>query len=149
MQPIWLLTYYNATNQGNLASINSVGACNPGYNPNLNSSHLIGATSAGFQRNSNFQNLNSQKQLPSATSPNFSTNSSQPYTPRLSETEKQNRRDKGLCFRCGEKFTPGHRCRSSTLQKMEITDDTAKTLEFSEPEQLANTNLAEISLFPP
>lgn len=36
------------------------------------------------------------------------------------ETERQIRRDKGLCFRCGEKFAPGHRCKPSTFSLLEM-----------------------------
>ncbi|CAN1132673.1 hypothetical protein LINPERPRIM_LOCUS30204 [Linum perenne] len=36
-----------------------------------------------------------------------------------SESVKQARRDKGLCFRCGDKFTPGHRCNSATFSMMQ------------------------------
>ncbi|GKB77673.1 ankyrin repeat-containing protein [Tanacetum coccineum] len=35
---------------------------------------------------------------------------------RMIESEIKDRRAKGLCFRCEEKYTPGHRCASSTLQ---------------------------------
>ncbi|GKE31922.1 ankyrin repeat-containing protein, partial [Tanacetum coccineum] len=35
---------------------------------------------------------------------------------RMTESEIQDRKAKGLCFRCEEKYTPGHRCASRTLQ---------------------------------
>nr|GEV13468.1 hypothetical protein [Tanacetum cinerariifolium] len=41
---------------------------------------------------------------------------------RMTESELEERRAKGLCFRCEEKFKPGHRCTSYTLQVM-IVDD--------------------------
>ena len=37
--------------------------------------------------------------------------SSTPAIRRLSPTEMKERRDKGLCFNCDEKFAPGHRCK--------------------------------------
>ncbi|PWA72590.1 hypothetical protein CTI12_AA104190 [Artemisia annua] len=37
---------------------------------------------------------------------------------RMTESEIQDRKAKGLCFRCDEKYTPGHRCASRTLQVM-------------------------------
>ncbi|KAI4323138.1 hypothetical protein L6164_022768 [Bauhinia variegata] len=62
------------------------------------------------------------------------------------EVEKQARRDKGLCFRCNEKFSPGHRCKQSGLAIMELADDEEKTEEDDEPVSAAPMgNLAEIS----
>ncbi|XP_054824059.1 uncharacterized protein LOC129322054 [Prosopis cineraria] len=61
--------------------------------------------------------------------------------------EHQRRRDKGLCFRCGDLFRPGHRCRGS-FSLMEITeegDEVALPLEDGEPEEI-RTEGAEISL---
>nr|GEV76901.1 zinc finger BED domain-containing protein RICESLEEPER 2 [Tanacetum cinerariifolium] len=37
---------------------------------------------------------------------------------RMIESELEERRAKGLCFRCKEKFKPGHRCAPHTLQVM-------------------------------
>ncbi|XP_020693720.1 uncharacterized protein LOC110107714 [Dendrobium catenatum] len=34
---------------------------------------------------------------------------------RLTEKEMQEKRAKGLCFRCDERYTPGHRCKDRTL----------------------------------
>ena len=34
---------------------------------------------------------------------------------RLSPTQKEERRRKGLCFNCVEKFQPGHQCKSAKL----------------------------------
>nr|GEV25304.1 ankyrin repeat-containing protein [Tanacetum cinerariifolium] len=41
---------------------------------------------------------------------------------RMTESELEERRAKGLCFRCEEKFKPGHQCAPHTLQVM-IVDD--------------------------
>nr|GEY16782.1 hypothetical protein [Tanacetum cinerariifolium] len=50
--------------------------------------------------------------------------SSQPkYTPRIPDTEKQNRFLKGECFRCGNKYGPGHRCKTGTLKVLEAEED--------------------------
>ena len=38
---------------------------------------------------------------------------------KLTWDEMQNRRTQGLCFNCDEKFTPGHRCKGSTLLLLE------------------------------
>jgi hypothetical protein len=44
-------------------------------------------------------------------------------TPRISDTEKQNRFLKGECFRCGDKYGPGHRCKTGTLKVLEAEED--------------------------
>lgn len=41
-----------------------------------------------------------------------------PLTP-----EQQIRRDKGLCYRCGEKFSPGHRCKPGTFAHLELMQE--------------------------
>ncbi|GJW36904.1 hypothetical protein Tco_0059824 [Tanacetum coccineum] len=41
---------------------------------------------------------------------------------RMTESELKDRRAKGLCFRCEEKYTPGHRCASSTLQVLLVDE---------------------------
>ncbi|GJZ61025.1 hypothetical protein Tco_0617162 [Tanacetum coccineum] len=41
---------------------------------------------------------------------------------RMIESEIKDRRAKGLCFRCEEKYTPGHRCASSTLQVLSVDE---------------------------
>lgn len=42
---------------------------------------------------------------------------------RLNQTEQQERRSKGLCFNCDEKFHPGHRCARKQFLLF-LTDDT-------------------------
>ena len=34
---------------------------------------------------------------------------------RLSDSELQKKREKGLCYRCDEKWAPGHRCKKKEL----------------------------------
>jgi len=48
---------------------------------------------------------------------------SNPNWKRLSEAEWRAKRDKGLCFRCDEKYTIGHKCRNKELQVMMIYDE--------------------------
>nr|GEY10651.1 retrotransposon protein, putative, Ty1-copia subclass [Tanacetum cinerariifolium] len=50
------------------------------------------------------------------------TSSTKEHYRRMTESELEERRAKGLCFRCEEKFKPDHRCASHTLQVM-IFDD--------------------------
>ncbi|GKA27344.1 putative mitochondrial protein, partial [Tanacetum coccineum] len=42
---------------------------------------------------------------------------------QLTETELADKRSKGLCFRCDEKFTIVHRCPSKTLQVLLVMDE--------------------------
>lgn len=42
---------------------------------------------------------------------------------KMTEKEMQERRSKGLCYRCDEKFTPGHRCSKKMLQVLWVMDD--------------------------
>lgn len=42
---------------------------------------------------------------------------------RISENEKQNRFLKGECFRCGDKYGPGHRCKTGTFKVLEADED--------------------------
>ena len=42
--------------------------------------------------------------------PNISKNST-PIIKRLTPPEMEERRKKGLCYNCDEKFAPGHRCK--------------------------------------
>ncbi|CAA0810409.1 Unknown protein, partial [Striga hermonthica] len=39
---------------------------------------------------------------------------------RLTDEEMQRRREKGLCYSCSEKFTPGHRCKGKEVFLLEI-----------------------------
>ncbi|GJZ81230.1 hypothetical protein Tco_0646224 [Tanacetum coccineum] len=51
---------------------------------------------------------------------------------RMTESEIKDRRAKGLCLRCGEKYTPGHRCASSTLQVLSVDEsDEAKERDLN------------------
>ncbi|KAH0709508.1 hypothetical protein KY284_010935 [Solanum tuberosum] len=48
---------------------------------------------------------------------------SQPLQTRTWDTERRNLMAQGICFRCHEKFAPGHRCKSTKLSPMEITKE--------------------------
>ncbi|GJS65061.1 probable inactive serine/threonine-protein kinase scy1 [Tanacetum coccineum] len=84
----------------------------------------------------------------SATYPNASSSAqSQNW-----ESERQNLRDKGLCFRCKEKFAPGHRCKLATFSLLEISNDNEqlvdREVEANENEYEGGINqqdMAEIS----
>ena len=60
---------------------------------------------------------------------------SNPNWKRLSEVEWKAKRDKGLCFRCDEKYTIGHKCKNRELQVMMIYDEEVEE-EDGEGEQM-------------
>nr|GEU49764.1 retrotransposon Gag domain, retroviral aspartyl protease [Tanacetum cinerariifolium] len=77
--------------------------------------------------------------------------STQPkYTPRILDTEKQNRFLKGECFRCGDKYEPGHLCKTGTLKVLEANKDVEEPLTTdltnheSDPEETVEISLHAI-----
>ncbi|MFS7984905.1 putative retrotransposon gag domain, aspartic peptidase domain superfamily [Helianthus anomalus] len=78
------------------------------------------------------------KTAPVTTSPASTTS-----PVRISEAEKQARYIKGECFRCGEKYGPGHRCKTSSLQLLDAGDQNVKELLEAEEEA---EDIAQISL---
>ncbi|KAG8386982.1 hypothetical protein BUALT_Bualt03G0205200 [Buddleja alternifolia] len=80
---------------------------------------------------------------------------SQPFKPslspvipsrRLSPQELDDKRARGLCFWCDEKFSPGHQCsRRKQLYIMEVTEDEGKEDELEPSEELAGENKEENS----
>ena len=106
-------------------------------------------TSSGISRDSRGPVTNQTMYRSSATLPTQVTTTSLLSINRPWDVERQARRDKGLCFHCNEKFSPGHRCKSSTLALMELTDEDTKVgegLEIDEPEAThTQGDLAEIS----
>ena len=63
-----------------------------------------------YQKRSNF-NLEPKKAVSTNSTITCCPPSSTPAIRRLSPMEMKERRDKGLCFNCDEKFAPGHRCK--------------------------------------
>nr|GEX28182.1 retrotransposon Gag domain, retroviral aspartyl protease [Tanacetum cinerariifolium] len=77
--------------------------------------------------------------------------STQPkYTPRIPDTEKQNRFIKGECFRCDDTYEPGHLCKTGTLKVLEANEDVEEPLTTdltnleSDPEETAEISLHAI-----
>ena len=52
-----------------------------------------------------------------------SSNRSGTHFKRLTESEIQNNRAHGLCFRCNKKFTPGYTCKDRSLQVLIVGDE--------------------------
>ncbi|KAD7477760.1 hypothetical protein E3N88_00896 [Mikania micrantha] len=57
--------------------------------------------------------------------------------PRLTETEKQNRYLRGECFRCGDKYGPGHRCKVGTFKLLEAENEGEEPVVVTEEEPKA------------
>ena len=92
------------------------------YPFNTNFSPSQNYNQSSYPQNQPQQNLQQLTHLPA---PQFTS----PTTPIISITqnqdlERQTRREKGLCFKCGAKFMPGHRCNPS-LRIMEVTAEKA------------------------
>ncbi|XP_024018362.1 uncharacterized protein LOC112090683 [Morus notabilis] len=51
---------------------------------------------------------------------------------RMTDEEYQRRRAKGLCYRCDEKFSPGHRCKNRQLQVLLVSESDAEEEENAE-----------------
>ncbi|KAL5572824.1 hypothetical protein UlMin_022421 [Ulmus minor] len=56
---------------------------------------------------------------------------------RLSDFKLQQRRSKGLCYRCDEKFSPGHKCKNRQLQILLVLEDDPKEEEKSPTDELS------------
>lgn len=51
---------------------------------------------------------------------------------RLTTAEQQDRRAKGLCFNCDERFTPGHHCKGrASLLYLEVEDNSSEKVDTS------------------
>lgn len=51
--------------------------------------------------------------------------------------EYQRKQEKGLCFRCDEKFTPSHRCKNKQLNVFSISEEVEDEFEPSESDMLS------------
>ena len=48
---------------------------------------------------------------------------------KLTNSKIQQKREKGLCFRCDERFSQGHRCKQKTLQVLWVIEDEVEDKE--------------------
>ncbi|KAL4575579.1 hypothetical protein LXL04_022427 [Taraxacum kok-saghyz] len=66
---------------------------------------------------------------------------------RLTPSELAAKRAAGLCFRCDNKFAPGHRCPPRTLQVLMVEEDElGEGEDDDEGEEHAHFDMAEVSL---
>ncbi|XP_024968790.1 uncharacterized protein LOC112508229 [Cynara cardunculus var. scolymus] len=83
-----------------------------------------------------------------ATTPTSNSTNSNPKPPlRISDADRQSRYLKGECYRCGEKYGPGHRCKTGTLKVLEMEEEPEEQSP-NEVEYMAGdiNDVAEISL---
>ena len=65
---------------------------------------------------------------------------------RITTQEARERREKGLCFYCDEKFKPGHRCERPQLFMIEDSSNTSLEEEITDTEDIINSeDMPEIS----
>ncbi|CAA0812557.1 Unknown protein, partial [Striga hermonthica] len=69
-----------------------------------------------------------------STIPAINARPSGPVIRQLSPEEVKRRREKGLCFKCEEKFTPGHQCNQAFVIKVANPNDEEAEVE-DEPHQ--------------
>ncbi|PWA40826.1 retrotransposon gag domain, Retroviral aspartyl protease [Artemisia annua] len=91
------------------------------------------------------KSIETESKATTATS-NSSNNNSKPPL-RISDADRQSRYLKGECYRYGEKYGPGHWCKTGTLKVLEV-EEGSEEQPTSEVKYMAwNTNdVAEISL---
>lgn len=69
---------------------------------------------------------------------------------RLTDAEMQERSKKGLCFRCDEKFSPGHVCSNKQLQVLLLEEDIeneTKEENSEEPEPELEMKTLQLSMY--
>ncbi|KAF7834711.1 retrotransposon gag domain, Retroviral aspartyl protease [Senna tora] len=89
------------------------------------------------------QNNKSHETPPQSSQPSSSQQTQQARTnSRPWDTERQQRISKGLCFRCNERFAPGHRCKTTSLTLMEI-DDAGNPIDEAAAESDCNEQAEE------
>ncbi|XP_077246164.1 uncharacterized protein LOC143886068 [Tasmannia lanceolata] len=58
-----------------------------------------------------------------------------PIVKKLTQAEMKERRDRGLCYNCDERYTPGHRCKRQQIFMLDLEQDGSDGEELVEPEQ--------------
>ncbi|CAA0811245.1 Unknown protein, partial [Striga hermonthica] len=74
-------------------------------------------------------------QLPARARPAFNTQPAGSLVRQLSPEEVKRRREKGLCFKCEEKFTPGHQCKQAFVIEVANPDDKEVEVEEEPPQE--------------
>ncbi|KAL4348329.1 hypothetical protein GQ457_17G014550 [Hibiscus cannabinus] len=97
------------------------------------------------------QKYNSRIFTPSqaVTQRSMGTNPTQKATaiaPNTKQALLDYRRNHNLCFKCGEKFSPGHQCKAKQLNLMEEEEVPEEVEEFTEEKQFSKDNQVEGAL---
>lgn len=109
----------------------------------------------GYKKTKRLQRLQTQSRNNVFQAPQGNVRSNNLPVKRLSPMEMKVRRDKGLCYNCSEKYSPGHRCRTQKLYLLdgtqveeETSDQAAEQLEekIENPQGLQTEDPPEISL---
>ena len=84
------------------------------------------------------------------TNPNTSRESNVPSTnlpqpTRLTPQQLDERREKGLCFNCENKYNKGHKCGENKLFYIDYEDEEADDKEPSQAKETKETTLEEIT----
>ncbi|XP_019228846.1 PREDICTED: uncharacterized protein LOC109209936 [Nicotiana attenuata] len=106
-----------------------------GFKPRL-------SDSSGLLPNPNNNKLqyNPKSQIPNSTikkpfEPNFTKNN-RPYGRSLTVAEMDEKRSKGLCFFCDEKYTPGHKCKNNKQLCSRVSDHKSHCYHEKRPLQV-------------
>jgi hypothetical protein len=84
---------------------------------------LYEARNGGFKKYPTHEDRRSGKDPPLPQPTNSLNRTKTPATRRLSPAEMQDRRSRGLCFNCDERFVPGHRCKKLFVIEGIYTDE--------------------------
>ncbi|CAA0834211.1 Unknown protein, partial [Striga hermonthica] len=68
--------------------------------------------------------------------PNVNTRPAGSIVRRLSPEEVKRRRERGLCFKCQEKFTPGHQCKQAFVIEVANPDEEGSETEEEPPQDI-------------
>lgn len=84
--------------------------------------------------------------MPHSSTPTNKLNTSHSFTPnrfkRISEKEAQARREKGLCYRCDEKWNPNHQCKNRELNVLLVSEGDKEEKGSDEEEALQGVELS-------
>ncbi|XP_071714502.1 uncharacterized protein [Rutidosis leptorrhynchoides] len=106
--------------------------------------------SPGYNRNSGLVSTRSSAAttrvpVPTPTVKGGTLNRAGQYK-RLTEAELSEKCSKGLCFKCDEKYAPGHRCPSKSLQVLLVREDDDDNDEILEDSEHAHLDSVEVCI---
>lgn len=69
---------------------------------------------------------------PTKPAPTSGSSSTGTFVKKLSNQEYKERREKGLCFHCEEKFIPRHKCKNKKLMQLQIVANVEEDSEWAD-----------------